>query len=188
MKKTKLILILLLLASLKSYSHDFSKRSLFGGIGIGFSDNPRADGLGIHGSIGYQRNLWKDRLRIVPSVTFGTYTSKGIDDVPDAYFTSTNLKLNLNLDVLKIKAFSVFVGSGLTANYSSGLIGTGGDPGRTSSAYFNEFIFAFNGLLGLKLNPVNNRIGYELLLLDGSFGNDFTELSILKARIIVKLK
>ena len=190
MKKTTFILFFLIIVSFTSYCQEFSKSSLLGGIGVGSSNNSRADGLGINWSIGYQRDVWKNRLRIVPYISFGTYTNKGTTDVPDKYYNSTNLKVTLNFDVLKIKAFSLFIGSGLTANYSSGLIGTGGDPGRSSSEYFNESNLTLNGLIGFKLNPTKNRIGYELLLLDGSFENKnyFSELSVLKVRIIMKLK
>ena len=175
---------------MSSYGQDFSKNNLFVGVGIGSSNNSRADGLGINWSIGYQRDIWKNRLRIVPSTSFGTYTNKRITDVPDAYYNSINLKVNLNFDVLKIKSFALFIGSGLTANYSSGLIGTGGDPGRSSSEYFNESNFTFNGLVGFRLAPPKTRIGYELLLLDGSFENKnyFSELSVLKVRLTMKLK
>ena len=180
----------MLLGGMSSYGQDFSKNNLFVGVGIGSSNNSRAHGLGINWSIGYQRDIWKNRLRIVPSTSFGTYTNKRITDVPDAYYNSINLKVNLNFDVLKIKSFALFIGSGLTANYSSGLIGTGGDPGRSSSEYFNESNFTFNGLVGFRLAPPKTRIGYELLLLDGSFENKnyFSELSVLKVRLTMKLK
>ena len=128
---------------------------------------------------------------MVSGISFGAYTNTGTTDVPDAYYNSTNLKMNLNFDILKIKIFSLFIGSGLTANYSSGLIGTGGyPPGRSSSDYFKESNFTFNGMIGLRLNPEQNRIGYELLLLDGSFENKkhFSELTVLRVRIIMKLK
>jgi opacity protein-like surface antigen len=190
MRKTLIILLLVAFGFSKSYSQDFSKSSLFGGIGVGSSNNSRADGLGIKWSIGYQRDIWKNKLRIVPSINFGSYTNIGKRDVPDAYYNSTSLKVNLNFDVLKIESFSLFIGSGVTANYSSGLIGTGGDPGRSSSEYFNESNFTFNGLIGLRLYPVKNRVGYELLLLDGSLESKkhFSELTVLKLRIILKLK
>ena len=139
--------------------------------------------------MGYQRDILNNRLRLVPSISFGSYANKGTTDVPDAYYNSINLKVNLNFDILKIKAFSLFIGSGLTANYSSGLIGTGGWSGRSSSDYFNELNFTLNGLIGLRLNPAKKRIRYELLLLDGSFENKnyFSELTVLRTRIIIKL-
>ena len=190
MKRTNLLLICLIFGFLKSYGQDFSENSLFGGIGVGSSNNSRADGLGINWSMGYQRDILNNRLRLVPSISFGSYANKGTTDVPDAYYNSINLKVNLNFDILKIKAFSLFIGSGLTANYSSGLIGTGGWSGRSSSDYFNELNFTLNGLIGLRLNPAKKRIRYELLLLDGSFENKnyFSELTVLRTRIIIKLK
>jgi hypothetical protein len=186
----QLLLLAILLGGIISYGQDFSKNSLFGGVGIGSSNNSRADGLGINWSIGYQRDVWKNRLRIVPSISFGIYNGNGTRDVPDVYYNSINLKVDLNFDVIKIKTLTLFVGSGLTTNYSSGLIGTGGSPGNSSSEYFNESNFTFNGLMGFRLFPPKSRIGYELLLLDGSFENKnyFSELTVFKVRLIIKLK
>ena len=182
-----LLLLLLWMGFLQSNGQNISRGGFFGGAGIGFSNNANAEGLGINGTVGFQRAIWNDRLRIVPGISFGAYGNNSIDGVADAFFNSTNLQINLNFDLLKVKSLSILVGSGITANYFTGLIGTGGDPGRNSSEFFNEFNFAFNGLLGLKLNPEKNRIGYELLLLEGSFGNDFSEISVLKFRLTCKV-
>lgn len=188
--KLLLILFFPLLCSFNCYSQDFSKNSLLGGVGLGLSNNSKTDGFGINWTIGYQRDIWNNKLRISPCVSFGAYTSKGTDDAPDTYFNSTNMKLNLNFDLFKIKKLSLFIGSGFTINYSSGLLGLGGDPGRDRSSYFDETNFAFNGLIGFRLNPKQNRIAYELLLLDGSFSNKeyFSELTVMRIRIMMKLK
>ena len=184
MKKNRPLLLVLALGIVMGYGQDRSKNAVFGSRGWGDSNGK----LGINGSVGFQRQLWKDRLRIVPSISFGTYTAKPITGAPDAYSSSTNLKINLNFDILKMKNFSMFFGSGFVINYTSGLLGTGGEPGRTTSEYFNKTNIGLNGLLGLRLMPSQSRFGYELLLLDGTFPNTnkFSELSI-KLRFIMKI-
>ncbi len=191
MIKIKLVLFFLLFGLFGSFCQDFSKSSLFGGVGFGHSKNSRVDGLGTNWSIGYQGDIWKNRLRIVPCVSFGTY-SRTLSTFVDEHYNSTSLKVNLNFDILKIKTFSLLIGSGLAVNISSGLVYKTSVSGRRSSSekFNDESNFAFNGLIGLRLNPAQNRIGYELLLLDGSskLGGDFSELTFLRARIIMKLK
>lgn len=190
--KKYLILFLFLFSFHNSYSQDFSKNSFLSGFGFGNSYNSgsKIETSGLDFSIGYQRNIWKNRLRFVPSINFGFYSNRGITDVHYAYYNSTNLKLNLNFDCLKIKSIAVFLGSGVNFNYSSGLLGPAFYANRTSSEYFKEFNFAFNALLGFRLNPTTRRFAYELLLLDGSFlnKNKFYEYIIPKIRIVMKIK
>jgi hypothetical protein len=187
MKKT-ILFYCLLCGSLSSCCQEFSKSAFFFGVGYCLSENSKTDGLGFNYTIGYQRDIWRNRLRITPSLSFGAYNGEA-DDAPDAYFSSTNLKCDVNFDLIKIKTFSLFIGTGLTANYSSGLIGTGGDPGRSTSTYFNETNLALNGLVGLRLNPINHGIRYELALLNASIEtrDDFSEITVLQIRIIVKV-
>lgn len=109
----KVILWLIVFVCLpKIYGQELSKNTLFAGLSYGSSINQRADGMWLRVSLGVQRNIWDDKVRLVPSIGFGTYTHKGITDVGNAYYNTTNLKLNLNFDVVKHKAFSLFVGSG----------------------------------------------------------------------------
>ncbi len=197
MIKIKLVLFFLLFGLFESFCQDFSKSSLFGGVGVGSSKNSRVNhGLGFNWSIGYQGDIWKNRLRIVPGVSFGAYSPTSSTSV-GAHYNSTSLKVNLNFDILKIKTFSLLIGSGLAVNISSGLIvyEALASRRRSSSERFNESHFIFSGLIGLRLNPARHRIGYELLLFDGSskLGGEFekkffSELTFLRARVIMKLK
>ena len=181
MKKILLTIIVLTLGLSETYSQEFSKNGVF----FGFSphsrwENSTKDGIGITWSIGHQRALWNNRVRLVNSLNLGNYTSKGILDAADLNANYTSLRTNLNFDVLRIQSFSVFIGSGLSLNHSSGL--------SRFSGYFNGTYFAINGLLGLKINPKNKRLSYELLLVDFASKSGFLELSMLKFRMVVKLK
>ena len=190
MKKSILIFHFLLFILMTSFCQEFSKNAIYASLGLGGvdydADNNNLNGIGTTWSMGYQRDIWKNRLRIVPSLKVGTYTHKRIDDIGDAFYNSTSLKCNLNFDIIKIKSFSVFIGMGTAINYYNGLM---------SSGYFNEFIFAYNALIGFRINPENNRIAYEWVAINGSLsdafsekiGKDFLEVSS-QIRIIFKLK
>lgn len=181
MKKILPTVLLLILGLSKTYSQEFSKNSIFIGLSpIARWENSIREGSGINWTLGYQKNIWKNKLRFVPSLSFGNYSSKGIDDGIELNVNSTTLKTSLNFDVLKIKSFSVFIGSGLAVNYSTGL--------SRFSGFFDTTNFAVNGLLGLKINPEHKRFNYELLLADFSSKSDFLELSLLKFRLIMKIK
>ena len=57
-------------------------------------------------------------FKLVRSIRFGTYTDFLIQDIPQTYFNSINLNVNLNFDLFNVRGFSVFIGSGLTGNFS----------------------------------------------------------------------
>ncbi|MBT3622196.1 MAG: hypothetical protein HN535_05550, partial [Flavobacteriales bacterium] len=168
--KRKLLLWAILLGGMTSYGQDFSKNSLFVGLGLGMSENSEINGVGTNWTIGYQNDIRNTRFKLVRSIRFGTYTDILIQDIPQTHFNSINLNVNLNFDFFNVRGFSVFIGSGLTGNFNFGLIGSGGWYERLSSNHFRDFNLAINGLSGFRLNPSKKRIGYELLLFPVSFG------------------
>ena len=188
-KKTLILLIVIICSVSFSYCQEYSKNTLMMGLGAGGSNNSKARGVGVNFSFGYQHDLGNGRLRIVPSANFGTYTSRFISDTRDAYYTSLGFKTNINYDIIKYKSFSVFLGTGGSINYSSGLKGSGGLGGIQDSDYFNEFNFAINGAFGLRVLSEEQLMGCELLLINGSFENKnyFSEISI-QLRILFRLK
>ena len=58
------------------------------------------------------------RFKLVRSIRFGTYTDFLIQDIPQTYFNSIYFNVNLNFDRFNLRGFSVFIGSGLTGNFS----------------------------------------------------------------------
>lgn len=159
---------------------EFSKNSIKIGAGLGASMGSSNDGGGFVYTIGYQREIWKDRLRLNPNFSIGHYSSRFILDARDQFFNSINIETNLYYDLIKIKSFSLVLGCGGLVNNSRGLKGTGGDhDGYTqpqSSEYFSDFYLG--GYLGggFRINSPNKRKSVNIMPINLHFGkNYFTE-------------
>jgi hypothetical protein len=205
MKNLLLVLFFLLYINFSNSilaQNDFPSPTLFSSVGFTVAETEDISwGNGFSFGIGYQRNIFSNstnnRLRFVPSLSFGGYRSTHAH-FADAYYSSYNLKTNINFDIIRIKSFSVFLGTGVTLNYMNGYVGTGGypdDPNTTPSRknyYFDDTNFAINGMVGFRLNPKGKRLGYELKLLEfnsvpNRYGNisEFTPIAI---RLLFHLK
>ena len=118
--------IILLLATISIQSQELKTNSIKIGIGVDMSQSLNSIGTGTMYSIGYQRNIWKDRLRFNPNLSLGFYSPMYITDQLNQYFNSININANLNFDLIRIKRFSVVVYAGVEAGKTQGLIGSGG--------------------------------------------------------------
>jgi hypothetical protein len=187
MKILFVLLILLFSYTTANSQSDFSKNSLKFSVGLGFIDSYKSniDGPGTSYTIGYQRNLWKERLRMNPSLGIGFFTNKYTTDIPAAYCNSINLQNNLYIDLVKIRSFSLVAGGGLFLNNLRGIRGrryTGG----SSIEYFSEYTFGGYGGAGIRINPKKKRFAFDLMPINMNFGvKDFTEFAI---RIAVDYK
>lgn len=89
----------------------------------------------------------------------------------------------MNFDLLRIQSFSLIIGTGVTGNLTSGLVGTGGENGATSSYFFKEAHVGTNVMLGFRVHSDERRFGYEFRLFDVGFkpinSTDFVEAAIL---------
>ncbi|MGI6756526.1 MAG: hypothetical protein ACOX32_01240 [Bacteroidaceae bacterium] len=181
--KTRFKIILILVSIMINhgfvYGQDpaFSKNSIKIGLGVGSSMGNKTDGGGFVYAVGYQREIWKDRLRLNPNFTIGHYSSKFILDVRDQYFNSINIETNLYYDLIRIKSFSLVLGFGGLVNNSRGLKGTGGDPDGYTEPPTSEYIsdFHFAGYLGggLRINPPSKRIAINIMPINLHFGNNY---------------
>lgn len=171
----------------KGQAGTLSPNSIKLGAGIGASMGQNTEGGGIVYAVGYQRELWKDRLRINPNLSIGHYSTKFILDTPDQYFNSMNLEVNLFYDLIKVKAFSLLIGTGALVNNSRGLTGTGGDPGRSSSIYVNDFHFGGYAGGGIRINPSHNRMAFNILPFNLHFGPNYFMEFHAKMELDVKL-
>ena len=177
--KIILILVSIMINHGSVYGQDpaFSKNSIKIGLGVGSSMGNKTDGGGFVYTVGYQREIWKDRLRLNPNFTIGHNSSKFILDARDQYFNSINIETNLYYDLIRIKSFSLVLGCGGLVNNSRGLKGTGGDPDGYTEPLTSEYIsdFHFAGYLGggLRINPPSKRIAINIMPINLHFGNNY---------------
>ena len=147
---------------------NFSKNCLKFSVGYGGSSSTKIpiEANGFSFGFGYQRNIYKEKLRFNSNFTFGNYNPGIIYDAPQFHFNSFSLHTNFYLDLLKVKAFSLFAGTGPFITYNHGFI----EPMFSKGVKVNNF---YPGLFigsGLRFNPKNKRIAIELLPLDLNFG------------------
>lgn len=190
MKKILSIIILVIVTINSNVNgQDYSSNSLKIGVGLGFNEGLRETGMGTLVSFGYQKSIYNDRLRINPNFMTGGFFPFGITDTRDQYYRVTSIGVNGYLDVIKYKPFSLFLGAGGLLNYSRGLLGTGGWPeeGNNKSDYLFKLYYGAYLAGGIRINPPNSRIAYELTPLNYCFGNDNFVLGFLKIGIDIKL-
>jgi hypothetical protein len=175
-----------------SFGQNYSKNSIKLGLGFGLHMGNNSEGSGLIYTVGYQREIWKDRLRFNPNFSIGQYSSKFMPlDARDQYFNSINLEANLYYDLIKIESFSIVVGCGGLVNNSRGLKGTGGHQEYYSepqtSVYINDYhLGGFLGC-GIRFNSPNKRTVLNIMPLNVHFGtNDFLEFNP-KIEIDIKL-
>ena len=185
----RLLLILILLPFSEAFGQEFSKSSIKIGLAAGVSSGYYMDGLGLVYTIGYQKEIWKDRFRFNPNLSIGNYSSKMFSDGRDQYFNSINIEANFYYDIVKVNSFSLVVGCGTMINNSKGLLGTGGMDIPTSpqsSEYFSKYHLGGNLSGGFRINSPNKRTAINILPINIHFGNQLTELNA-KIEIDIKL-
>ena len=186
---SRLILLLFLLAFGETYGQEFSKSSIKIGLGAGVSSGYYMDGLGLVYTIGYQKEIWKDRLRFNPNFSIGNYSSKMFSDGRDQCFNSINLEANLYYDIAKLNSFSLVIGCGTMINNSKGLLGTGGMDASTSpqsSEYFSKYYLGGNLSGGFRINSPNKRTAINIFPINIHFAKELTELNV-KIEVDIKL-
>jgi hypothetical protein len=143
--------------------------------------------MGITFIVGYQKEIWKDRLRINPNFSFGYFNSKLIQDGGQEWINSFTMQTNIYFDVIKDRSFSIMAGTGLLLNYSTGLLGTGGYHSTSNSS---EYVYEFHGGLhfgaGFRINPPDRRYAFEIVPFN--FNTDFMEYLELYPRFSFDIK
>jgi len=188
-KQNRTTFLLLLILTTNTYCQESLNYSIKFRSGIGISMGDRTDGSGITYSAGFQKEIWNERFRINPNLSFGQYSSKFVMDARDEYFNSTSLETILFYDLLKGKKSSLFIGLGGLINNTRGLLGTGGDfDGPQSSEYINNYQIAGYVGCGLRFNAPDKRVAFEIIPFNFHIGiNDFLE-SHIKIGLEIKLQ
>jgi hypothetical protein len=120
----------------------------------------------------------------------GRFFPFAITDTRDQYYRISSVGVNAYLDVIKYKPFSLFIGAGGHLNFSRGLLGTGGFPeeGNRTSDYLFKLYYVGYLTAGIRINPPDKRIAFELMPINLCFGNDNFLLEFFKIGIDIKLK
>jgi opacity protein-like surface antigen len=185
-----ILIVLIRLLSLKSYAQEnqFSANAIKAGLGIGIHEGKREDGIGVMMSLGYLKTLKNTRVRINPDFMTGTFSSRLMLHTRDQHYKLTSLGLNGYYDTLRYKGISLFVGTGLSLNYSRGLLGTGGgkNNSNTRSDYFYTLYYAANAHAGLRINPQNKRTACTFSPFNIQMGNNQHFLGMWKLDIEIK--
>jgi len=161
------MLILLISCRASAQNNESPEQSLKIGLGIGITSSDDMDGIGIAHSLGYQREIWNGRGRLVPYFSIGHYSSKMIMDARDQYFSSIHLGTSLFVDLVRVKSISIVAGAGALVNHSKGLKGGGGDTDGQIRLPESEYVsdLCFGGYLGagIRINPRNKRTAINIL-------------------------
>ena len=167
--------VLLLLVSMTLNSQNIVNKSLKIGGGFGLSESDNCTGMGTLYSLGYQQDIWKDRLRFNPNFSLGFYSPVFITDLPDQYFNSINLNANLNFDIIKIGWFSLIVYAGAETGIVQGYVETGGGVPSLSntnsyysigSHYVHDYHIGGDFGGGFRINSKKQKIAVNILPLN----------------------
>ena len=149
----------------------FTKNSLRYGMALGVLAAQTAEGTGVIFSVGYQRSMWKGRLRLNPSLSHGTYSTILFSDSEDKFFNTLNLSANIYLDVIRISAFSLVFGCGGEVNSSYGLERSSGRSAK--SDFFADFNAGAYLGGGFRINPKDSRTAINIMPLNLRFGKSY---------------
>jgi hypothetical protein len=191
MSKSPIILFLLIFSiTTEIIGQNYSNNSLNIGLGLGVNEGMSETGMGALISIGYQKSIANDRIRINPNYMSGGFLPLAITDTRDQYYRISSAGVNGYLDVIKLGSFSIFIGAGTHLNFSRGLLGTGGwtEEGNTSSDYLLKLYVVGSVACGIRINQPSSRIAYEFLPLNICYGTDNFFLVYSKIGIDIKLK
>ena len=177
----------LILFTLLPITISAQQKSISIGAGLAGFDGLHEMGSGILISAGYQQSYLKNRLRVGPQLTSGTFTGYGISDIPDQYFNITQLALQTQFDFLHYKAFNLFVGVGAGAAFSRGLIGLGGWSGTNDYGNFHRFYLLGNAEAGLRIAPLESNWSVQLIPICIGAGKSYIGYEEAEIRIAFRL-
>ena len=182
----KYIFLLLIVSTTYSLSaQENSKNSIKVGLGLGFSINDFNYGIGIGyvTELGYQKEIWKDRLRINPNINFGRYNG-GLTREKNQQFNSISGALNFNIDAIKYKSVSLLVGCGAFVNNTRGRyisyfryspVTPSDSSPKAHIKSFNRYYFGTSISAGFRINPKFSGMAINILPYNLYIGSSFNK-------------
>ena len=190
-KAIALVAVLFLTLPAMAQTDGFSKNALKYSISANLHEGPQTiSGGGMSIVLGYQRDLWKDRLRFVPSLMLGVSDSRVVTDTRKQKFSTLQLQIGLQFDLIRYKALSLVLAGGGMINRSQGLVANYSPIRGTPppSNYVNEFQYGVTVGAGLRFSPQSTRIAIELIPVTISMGQDGYRTQSFSIGMDVKLR
>lgn len=190
MTKCVVLLTFLLIFSIKGFSQPNWNLIVSGGLAVNI--NPVSDGFGINLGAGFQKNVWRDRIRIHPSINYGRFWGGFSSDIPETAFNSMSTRFDVEGDFLRIGPISLLLGTGLMLNTSFGWVETDFNSLEPGKSKFSTTALAFNFLGGFRFVPKKNgKAITEFILLNITFDkwdqDTFSEVTFFQVREIIPL-
>ena len=186
--KTFLKLVVILIGFTHANAQEFGNNAIK--LSAAFADvsSSTALGFGWTGSVGFQKSFWKDRLRVCPSVSFGTLTTKNYTDVSDYYFNNRGFNFDIYISPIRIKGFSIFLGAGAFAHNLSG-IRSGYSPFPAGDTYFRHWYGGTTLGAGIRIAPAKSRVAFEFMPVTYSWnrGQTYELATAMRLQLDIKL-
>jgi len=145
-------------------------------IGFAISEGEGTYGTsGLLQKTGVQRSFGKkDKLCLLSQFSMASLSNKATTDVRDAHYTHYQLSIATRYDILRFKAFSLFLKAGVFGLNSSGLLGSNAYQQSTPQrqTFFSEWHAGANAGLGIKIQPKNKHLGFLISPIDFGFGKN----------------
>lgn len=182
--KTFLLFLIVFFASNQELpGQKIKKTNFIYGFGVGYSRSMVGEGPGIAFSGGYQMEIWSERLRFTPNIGIGAY----MDWYDNFIFASVNLELTAFYDLIRIKPFSLTIGTGALINNSTRTylkLHTDIDSNKNKPENFHAGVILSSGL---RIVLPKEGFNLEILPLYIRFGtNYFAEAHILLRVDLIK--
>jgi hypothetical protein len=137
-----------------------------------------------YNTVSYNKDLWKNKLRISPSFSLGSYTNNSpvINEWPFYFFNSSCVRVNLYFNWLNVKNSTFFLGTGLTFSKIKGI---------KKDVPFQSYNYGINGcVLGYRYLNTEKRFGIESKILDFSLNPEgkFSEYNFIDIGLLINLK
>ncbi len=142
---------------------------------IGFAISEGGETYGAAGLLqkfGVQHSFGKkDKLCVLSQFSMASLSNKATTDVRDALYTQYQLSLAARYDIVRYKAFYLFLKAGVFGLNSSGLLGNSGMNNQRQT-FFTECYSGVNTGIGIKIQPKNKTIGFLISPIDFGFGKN----------------
>ncbi|MCP4457039.1 MAG: hypothetical protein GY816_03275 [Cytophagales bacterium] len=146
MRKVNTLFIFLNFISIQTFGQSRWNLAVTGGLAGNI--NSFTDGFGVNLGAGIQKPIWRDKIRIHPSINYGRFWGGFGAHIPETGFNSTSLRFDVESDLLRVGSLSLLLGTGLMLNNTFGWVETDLNSLEPRKSKFSTTTLAFNLFLG----------------------------------------